>query len=154
MIAADENFSPETMAKGFKAAGLPYVQLKQSSDLIYLQWQKKCSDAGQPVGGLRYFFRINVVNTKTGSIINQAQASSGFPRGDFAHRTIFYPGSAAYYALLGTPNASGVALLLIQHKAQLSIKTISSIAIFEFLDPDGDPVPALLLTIAAFSPPS
>jgi hypothetical protein len=42
----------------------------------------------------------------------------------------FRPGSLEYYALLGSPNGSGIAWFFIQHKAQLGIKTLSDITIF------------------------
>lgn len=41
----------------------------------------------------------------------------------------FRPGSDGYYALLNTPNGFGLAWFLIQHKAQLGIKTVSEITV-------------------------
>jgi hypothetical protein len=40
-------------------------------------------------------------------------------------------GEPNFNALLRTPNGSGVAWLLIDHKAQMGIKTIASISLFQ-----------------------
>lgn len=43
---------------------------------------------------------------------------------------VFYPGSEAFDALLGSPNGNAQAWILINHKAQLGVKTVSSIRIW------------------------
>jgi len=135
LIAADENFNPKTSSPEIEEQGLPYVQRKQWSDLTFLTWQHLCSTAGTDVGGLKYVFQVSISNTETEDMMDEALSRSGATYGDWENRQTWYAGSEEYNALLGTPNSSGVAWLLINHKRQMGIKTIKAISVFESVDP-------------------
>lgn len=86
-------------------AGLPYyVPLQRSSDIIFLQWQQQCADAGVGVGNLNSFFRVAVATASTTGIMNFALSSSLSTLDNWNSRTCFYKGSADYNALIGTPH--------------------------------------------------
>ncbi|KAL4904973.1 hypothetical protein BDW74DRAFT_178540 [Aspergillus multicolor] len=80
-----------------------------------------------------------VTNKETLSVIRRA-IGKGETDGDYSswddfapmdtNRRTFRPGDEAYYALLYTPNGRGIEWMLIQHKAQLGVKTVSEITVF------------------------
>lgn len=78
---------------------------------------------------LKYVFRHNVFNADTRSVIdviNQRNGTSVLERPG----TTYSADSPDGNALIGTPNGSGVAYLLIQHKEQLGHKIICSVTVF------------------------
>jgi hypothetical protein len=110
-----------------------YVPLKQWSDVVFLLWQRI---AGSNARGLQHHIQCPISNEDTRRIMRKAigegdsfsdwDSLSPFQEGG---RT-FRPNSQEYYALLGSPNGFGIAWLLIQHKAQLGVKTVSEITVF------------------------
>ncbi|GFF94221.1 hypothetical protein IFM53868_07470 [Aspergillus udagawae] len=151
LLVADENYSPEKTKPEYKKQGTPYVKLKQWSDVVFLNWQQECSAAGTSVSGLKAVIRFSIANTDAGNII--AQVTGGQTIGGYKNPMVFKPGESNYNALLGTPNGSGVAWLLINHKAQMGVKTIASISLFRSKEPlGGDPVTNMAFEIVGHSP--
>jgi hypothetical protein len=116
MIAGDENYAPEEMDKrnvvGSPTYGLPWVPLSRASDLVFLEWQQQCQNTGASVGSLKSYFRINISGPNSINIMQQVLSRKGATEGDFAHRTTVVFGEPEYYALIGTDNVSGVAIML------------------------------------------
>ncbi|RHZ63559.1 hypothetical protein CDV55_106036 [Aspergillus turcosus] len=151
LLVADENYGPESTAPQFKTQGVPYVLLKQWSDIAFLNWQQQCTAAGASVSNLKAVIRFSIVNTDAGSVI--PQVTGGQTIGGYKNPMVFQPGDPNFNALLGTPNASGVAWLLINHKAQMGIKTIASISLFRSKDPlGGGSVTNMAFEIVDYSP--
>ncbi|KAF7173943.1 hypothetical protein CNMCM5623_006162 [Aspergillus felis] len=151
LLVADENFGPEKTAPKIGEDGLPYVKLKQWSDVAFLNWQQECSATGASVSNLKAVIRFSISNTDSGNII--AQVTGGETIGGGKKPMVFEAGNSNFNALLGTPNGSGVAWLLINHKAQMGLKTIASISLFRSNDPlGGDPVTNMGFEIVEYSP--
>jgi hypothetical protein len=99
--------------------------LKFWSDVVYLQWKMHSS----PESTLKYVLRHNIMNPVTASIVEAINIAN-------STTTLEWPGtsyaatSEEGQALLGTPNGSGVAYLLVQHKQELGRKTIEKITVF------------------------
>ncbi|GIC85867.1 uncharacterized protein Aud_001707 [Aspergillus udagawae] len=106
LLIADENCSPEAISKHFKEQGLPYVKLKQWSDVVFLNWQQECSAAGTSLSGLQAVIRLHCEHRR-GDVI--AQVTGGQTIGGYKNPIVFEPGESNFNALLGTPNGSGVA---------------------------------------------
>ncbi|PWY87094.1 hypothetical protein BO94DRAFT_546336 [Aspergillus sclerotioniger CBS 115572] len=135
LIIADENYGPRNNKK-IAEDGQPYVKLQQWSDVVYLNWENQ---AGSDVSELKAVIRFSISNLGAQAVMNTV--TGGAVIGGYKSPMKFESGSANYNALLGTPNGSGVAWLLINHKAQLGIKTIKSISLFRSKEPlGGDPV--------------
>ncbi|KAL6229447.1 hypothetical protein BDW75DRAFT_245721 [Aspergillus navahoensis] len=136
LIVADTNSSPRAEKKDWPAEDLP--PLRQWSDVIFLLWQRI---AGSNVQGLQHHIQFSIANEDTVRIMQNAvgedETFSDWEKFQPLRGggITFRPGSLEYYALLGSPNGFGIAWFLIQHKAQLGIKTVSEITIF---GADGD----------------
>ncbi|KAL3464834.1 hypothetical protein BJX64DRAFT_286022 [Aspergillus heterothallicus] len=131
LLVADYNSSPK--AENPSWPDDKFVPLKQWSDVIFLLWEHI---AGSNARDLRHHIQCAVANEVTAGIMRKAiGVDDTFSEWDSLSplheggRT-FRPGSDAYYALLNTPNGFGIAWFLIQHKAQLGIKTVSEITVF------------------------
>ncbi|KAJ5714584.1 uncharacterized protein N7483_011765 [Penicillium malachiteum] len=150
LIVADENFSPQSRAPEFVAKGYPYVKLKQWSDVVFLDWQNQCSTNDGDITNLNYFIRFSIANLDAGSVIGEV--TGGATIGGYKTPMKFNAGSDEFNALLGTPNGSGVAWFLINHKAQLGTKTLASISLFRSKDPlGGDPVTNMAFEVIDWS---
>ncbi|KAF1920756.1 hypothetical protein BDU57DRAFT_429785, partial [Ampelomyces quisqualis] len=127
IIVAVDNLSPTeaNRAEGLKAESIP--DLKNWSDVAFLQWKSRASETFD----LKYVIRYNVLNFQTNFVVEAI---------NFAHNydatTVSWPGhsydagSQEGQALLGTPNGSSVAHMLIQHKHELGHKTIEKVTVF------------------------
>ena len=135
MLVADENYGPSASDPKIGEDGQPYVLLRQWSDVAWLNWQHECSVAGTDVSGLKAVIRFSISNTDAEGVI--ATVTNGATIGGYKNPMTFEAGSDNFNALLGTPNGSGVAWLLINHKAQMGPKTLSSISLFRSKDPLG-----------------
>ncbi|KAK4500413.1 hypothetical protein PRZ48_008602 [Zasmidium cellare] len=134
-IIAYRNYGPAKYAsldKGWGDAPLP--GLKQWSDVVYLSW----ADITTPEErrGLKYVVRSSVQNQDTLDVVERALKKSGISSG----RAPAWPGYTfkpegrdlrPFQAVLGTPNASGVAWLLAQHREDLGNKTITAIRVWD-----------------------
>jgi hypothetical protein len=110
-----------------------YVPLRQWSDVVFLLWQHV---AGSNARSLQHHIQCPISNDDTRTIMRKAigEDDSFSDWDDLSPlqeggRT-FRPNSQEYYALLGSPNGFGIAWLLVQHKAQLGVKTVSEITVF------------------------
>ncbi|KAJ5638650.1 hypothetical protein N7528_001040 [Penicillium herquei] len=148
LIVADENFSPKSRAPEFEGKDIPYVKLRQWSDVVFLDWQNQCSKTQEDksvghgdITNSNYFirFKFSIVNGDAEEVIGYV--TKGQTIGGYNNPMVFNAGEDNFNALLGTPNGGGVAWFLINHKAQLGIKTLASISLFRSKDPlGGDPV--------------
>ncbi|KAJ5901621.1 hypothetical protein N7495_002149 [Penicillium taxi] len=129
-IVADNTNSPEYAASICPVDNL--VKLRKWSDVTYLEWQNLCNKAGTSVDSLKYLIRSLIQNQLTASIIAQALGEeSDFDEWkNYEDGVTFEHGSEKFNALLGTPNGSGSAWILIQHKSQLGLKRISKIKVY------------------------
>ncbi|KAH7400638.1 hypothetical protein DE146DRAFT_755098 [Phaeosphaeria sp. MPI-PUGE-AT-0046c] len=95
------------------------------SDVAFLQWSLRTELKFE----LRYVLRYFVCNRATRDVIEGINPKH-------LHLDLPWPGvtylatSEEGHALIGTPNGSGVAYLLIQHKSKLGHKIIESITVF------------------------
>lgn len=146
LIIADENYGPRNNKK-IAQDGQPYVKLAQWSDVVYLNW---ANQAGSDVSGLKAVIRFSISNTGAQAIMDTVTGGATIP--GYKNPMKFESGTDNYNALLGTPNGSGVAWLLINHKSQLGIKTIKSISLFRSKEPlGGDPVTNMAFEIEDWS---
>jgi len=97
--------------------------LKHWSDMAFLAWTDPAADLGESEGDLRYVLRWTITNKDTINVANQVVANYQKENQIFGGKRILkWPGitfkadSEEAQALLETPNGSGVAWLLIQHK--------------------------------------
>ncbi|KAJ5159934.1 uncharacterized protein N7482_006938 [Penicillium canariense] len=94
------------------------------SDLIYMAW---ASQAGTDLTSLQYVVQLNVVNVGSRLAMNMAMQARN---NDWSEPEIFTQGSTEFNALPGSPNGNPQAWLLINHKADLGIKTVYSIMLW------------------------
>lgn len=130
VLIADSNFSPRHAGR---LEGLPVTDLQPLqhwSDVAFLQYMSSCPEPTSQPLTLKYVFRATIQNVPTYSILNKILTKHN--RG--AYET--WPGmtfgidSEEAREILGTPNGSGVAWLLIQHTEQLSCRQIEKVTIF------------------------
>ncbi|KAJ4378190.1 hypothetical protein N0V83_001024 [Neocucurbitaria cava] len=125
IIVALNNESPSETAHHCGLQGVPSPDLRFWSDVAYLQWSLRASDTSD----LKYVLRHNVVNEFTRSILNIITLKNQILIEEWPGRT-YDVTSEEGQTLLGTPNGSGVAFLLIQHKKQLGHKAVGKITVF------------------------
>lgn len=121
---ADVNVSPQNMSPNLEA----YPDLKQWSDLVFLQWQQ---EAGGNTQNLRYIIRAHVVNPDTQDIVFQALSRAGHTQlPSWNDRVTFQMNTDEGKAILGTPNGAGCGYLVAQHKTQLGVKRIRDVVVW------------------------
>ncbi|GAQ06042.1 hypothetical protein ALT_3363 [Aspergillus lentulus] len=131
LLVADEDYSPEHTT----------LELKKSST----------PNAVRQVSNLKAVIHFSIANTNTGNII--AQATGGQTISGYKNPMVFKGGESNFNTLLRSPNGSGVAWLLINHKAQMGVKTIASISLFRSKEAlDDDPVTNMAFEIVGHSP--
>jgi hypothetical protein len=129
VIMANNNQSPSQAVVRDNGVILP--DLQHWSDVVYLKWLSL--DPALKSRSLHYVLRDNLGNGHTLAVINRVLDAHA----PFGKECPTWPGlttdmdSKEGMALLGTPNGSGVAWLLIQHKAecQLGHKTVKRITL-------------------------
>ncbi|KAJ5715989.1 uncharacterized protein N7483_013170 [Penicillium malachiteum] len=97
------------------------LTVSKSSDVMYIEWASQAED----VTTLQYVIQLDVVNLGSRSVMNTVMQDN-----DWSTPTFFYQGSTEFDALLGTPNGNPQAWILINHKAELGVKTVYSIMIW------------------------
>lgn len=97
------------------------------SDVIYIEWASQASAAGTDVATLQYVIQLNVVNVGSRLAMNMAMQARN---NDWSSPEVFTQGSTEFNALLGSPNGNPQAWLLINHKADLGVKTVYSITVW------------------------
>lgn len=101
-----------------------FPELQKVSDVVFLQWQ---AVAGNYLPRINCIISYSITNRETPAAISRALGNSPYA---------YWPGSTYTMdteegqALLGTPNGAGVGFMLSRHKAQLGIKTVSSVSVF------------------------
>jgi hypothetical protein len=125
LIVAVDNYSPtaSSIADGLDISRVP--ALKFWSDAAFLQWKLCATETSK----LQYVLRYNVMNEATNFVVDSINAANGTEMA--AWPGVAYDAeSEEGRALLGTPNGSGVAFMLIQHKEQLGRKKIGKVTVF------------------------
>jgi hypothetical protein len=126
IIVAYDNLSPTEAYRAQDRHDFTVPDLKFWSDVAFLQWKLHASEKSE----LKYVLRYNVLNSVTNFIIEAvgyANDCEMLPWPGVSYGTNSEEGQA----LLGTPNGSSVAYMLIQHKHQLGHKTVDKITVFE-----------------------
>ncbi|RFU33648.1 hypothetical protein B7463_g2679, partial [Scytalidium lignicola] len=143
VIVADDNLSP---TKTEAAESGPVVPLHQWSDVVFLQWNHI---AASNVGNLKYIFRALITNEDTKSMVDEAFQRKGETIGAWEDRVVFGMDTEEGQAILGSPNGSGVAWILINHKDNnlLGIKTIQSVTVWQVDSDSPNPGLAMYFTI-------
>ncbi|KAF2852926.1 hypothetical protein T440DRAFT_553262 [Plenodomus tracheiphilus IPT5] len=125
MIIAYDNVSPTSISKKVPKPDFDLPDLKQWSDIAYLQWKLQAPDPTK----LKYVIRYQINNAETNTIADMVNFEQDTELQAWPGRT-YDVKSQVGEALLGSPNGSGVAYLLAQHKEQLGHKTVSRITMF------------------------
>ncbi|KAK5122394.1 hypothetical protein LTR85_003978 [Meristemomyces frigidus] len=129
--------------------------LKQWSDVVFLEYQSECQAQGQPIDRLQYFFRYQTQDPRTEYVVD-ACLDPAQDRPDeydeapaFGSRRVYTMDTEEGKALLASPNGSGVAWFLIQHRQQLGHKRVRSVSVFREDVREGVPYagPTLLFEI-------
>ena len=126
MLIADGNLTvPAAVMLDDELTKLPL--LHYWSDIAFLQYLSTFpSPPPQPLP-LNYVLRLGIMNHETCQVLVNIYG---------LHECCLWPGltfdieSEEGQAILGTPNGSGVAWMLIQHKAQLGEKKIKKVTVF------------------------
>ncbi|KAF9885830.1 hypothetical protein FE257_012302 [Aspergillus nanangensis] len=129
-ISAEDNESP------WYASGKRYTPpLSKLSDVYYLFWKELSTNKN--VKNLKYFFRHHVINTQSKRIALEV-AGGAIPE---------WPGVSYDMstdqgkAILGTPNGSGVAFFLINHKPELGVRVPTKVTLFKTIGRDANGQP-------------
>jgi hypothetical protein len=94
---------------------------------VFLSWQEA---AGDKVKNLKYIFRHQVVNLETIAVIKEVLEKRGEEQKPWPGVQISMTERDAW-AILGSPNGRGAAWMLLQHKRQLGMKSISAVTIYK-----------------------
>ncbi|KAJ4857103.1 hypothetical protein T069G_08000 [Trichoderma breve] len=140
VIIADNNYSVDAAIKEW---GLDpdeiTTHIRRWSDAAWMQWVKACNDADfDDVSNVKYIFRATVVNPSSLDLLFQAlrekysDSPTIPPIGVWKNRLTLdvAENPRQFYAVLGSPNGSGVAYLLMTHKGALGVKTVNKVDIF------------------------
>ena len=136
LLIAARNHSPSSQVAETKLDGSPLPELQHWSDMAYLQWTDPRLQTLP--GDLKDVIRSRIENETTIAVIERIIAGRGYREG-FKTPGCYYPDAAGLSwgmeteeakALLGTPNGSGVARLLVQHKRQFGWKVVESVTLF------------------------
>jgi len=125
IIVAYDNYSPRAAAAGSARTDAIIPDLKYWSDVAFLQWKSRASKGEE----LKYVLRYQVMNHSASYMVEAINFANGDETVDWPGTT--YDGASEEgRALLGTPNGSSVAWLLIQHKEFLGHKVVDKITVF------------------------
>ncbi|KAL6812361.1 hypothetical protein J3E69DRAFT_376188 [Trichoderma sp. SZMC 28015] len=140
VIIADNNFSVDAAIKQDKLdAAKITTHVRRWSDAAWMQWVKACNDAKfNDVSNVKYIFRASVENPTSLDLLFQAlrekysDSPTVPPIGVWNNRLTLDVDhdSRQFFAVLGSPNGSGVAYLLMTHKGALGVKTVNKVDIF------------------------
>ncbi|KAJ5605638.1 hypothetical protein N7510_008419 [Penicillium lagena] len=129
------------------------IKLEKWSDVTFLQWKQSCAQKKKPITDLKYVLQSSITNVDTVAILREAL---GEPKDfhewrDYADKSKFKTfdatsNTAAFDALLRTPNVQGTAFMLIQHKDDFGGPwKVSSITVFGQLN--GNWKPGLIIEV-------
>jgi len=130
VLLAYENYGPRYMRHFFFGHDRysPLPKLQHWSDIAYLQWCEAAQRCSEPPA-LQFVIRYSVRNETTNLIVNRALRDVG-RQGEPWPGVVFTMDTDQGRAILGSPNGSGVARLLSQHKVQFFQKTVSEVRVF------------------------
>lgn len=120
----EENFSPANSYQWRTSAPSERPTLWHLSDMYFLIWHKLFQDAGLPTTAPKWIVRDHVVNSEARKVIDHLDIGE-WPG------SIYTPDQDEFKALLATPNGSGVAWLLLQHKDIFGVKTVKTIRVYQ-----------------------
>ncbi|EUC44805.1 hypothetical protein COCMIDRAFT_5938 [Bipolaris oryzae ATCC 44560] len=135
MIVAVDNESPsqillrEGCEKGGKGRGGALPELRYWSDVVFLQWQIIAGGNAN----LRFVVRLGITNAATLDILGRVLRKDGVvdeERTVGLERNVVWrvqEDEESVAAILGTPNGSGVARLLMHHKRELGHKVVEEV---------------------------
>ncbi|KAL4869553.1 hypothetical protein BDV12DRAFT_196179 [Aspergillus spectabilis] len=118
--------SAEDNANAMYQAGVPGPEPRRLSDIYYLIW-KQIAKISKELRNIKYFIRFHVINTQSKTVALKACDNDVpfWPGKDFDMST------TEGKALLGSPNGSGVAYFLINHKQDLGVKVVKKVTVFK-----------------------
>ncbi|KAH3960575.1 hypothetical protein HBH70_159730 [Parastagonospora nodorum] len=159
MIVATNNHAPRVLPGTENPPPLPI--LRHWSDVAFLQWCLLPS-FGLSIPPLNYVLRAGIENQDTIAVISSVLGYSAavYSIDDGPQVRMAWPGRTIpmdnldAVALIGTPNGSGVAWLLAQHKAELGHLVVKQVSIFFTVDDGGLEKPNLLFWIEEVVRPS
>ncbi|EDU43951.1 conserved hypothetical protein [Pyrenophora tritici-repentis Pt-1C-BFP] len=106
------------------------------SDIAFLAWTEPVADEEKRGGDLNYVLRWTITNRDTVVVTSKLLTDYRAEEEEDEEWVPVWPGisfdadSEQAHALLGTPNGSGVAWLLVQHKRQLGHKVVKKVTLF------------------------
>ncbi|KAJ4377931.1 hypothetical protein N0V83_000761 [Neocucurbitaria cava] len=100
------------------------------SDIAFLQHIASNPNPTIPPATLKYIVRLTIQNVPTYTILSKILMKHGLTQWDTWPGITFDIDSEEGRAILGTPNGSGTAWLLIQHKKQLGDRKIEKVTLF------------------------
>lgn len=135
LFIANQNYGPEYMRQqlGITAAEAPTPPMSRFSDFAFLQWDEVCraSSNCQPI---KYFLRHHVVYEPSFDVARQALRNRNLATiPTWANRETFTPDDEdddGFFGILAGAHGSGAAYFLLQHKAQLGLRKVSSITVW------------------------
>ncbi|UPL00301.1 hypothetical protein LCI18_011235 [Fusarium solani-melongenae] len=121
----------------------PTTHIQKWSDVAWIQWTQACEWYNGDVANVRYIIRSWITNHFTLSIVFQALINKdkrdgrGKIIGRWADRITLTvrDNPDEFHAILGSPNGSGSAYFLINHKQRMGVKIINKVDIFVPLIP-------------------
>jgi len=132
LLIASHNHSPAFMLAESETSDCSLPQLRHWSDIAYLQWTDPRLHPS-PSTLPRYVIRLHISNADTLAVIDRILA-------DYREEHRYWVPDAAGLswdveteeakALLGTPNGSGVAWMLVQRKGELGGKVVENVTLF------------------------
>jgi hypothetical protein len=114
-----------------KAGVIPMPDLKQMSDVTFLNWKRLAGSADR-IASLKYIISYHVVTPNTRGIVAELERLIEEPIPDYPG--VDFPISDADdkgLAILGTPQGAAVGYFLIQHKDALPQKTVSKVRVWK-----------------------
>ncbi|KAK4543392.1 hypothetical protein LTR36_005535 [Oleoguttula mirabilis] len=154
VIFARSIYGPRTggLRQNPPVTGSAVVPLSQWSDVTYLEWNYLSLNLPSTRQGLRAIVQSDIGNANTNSLIAKTLSAAGTSLTNYSGRTFSIDVGAElnfFAALLATPNASGTAWLLLQHRAQLGWKQINYIQVYCVFCGDDDEETYMIIGIRA-----
>ncbi|KAK2762134.1 hypothetical protein FQN54_001141 [Arachnomyces sp. PD_36] len=129
-ISAEDNESP------WEASGRTHTPpLSKLSDMYFLFW--KMLAKGKDIRNIKYFFRHHVINSHSKKIALEVTGGSIPEWPGVSYDMSTKEGKA----ILGTPNGSGVAFFLLNHKPELGVRVPTKVTVFKTIGRDSDGQP-------------
>jgi hypothetical protein len=106
--------------------------LNRLSDVLFLNWKRLAGSDPNRIAGLKYVLHYYVTNRDTKAVISEIESRSLTRIKNWPGRVFpITKSNKNGLALLGTPNGSGIAYFLFQHKDYFPEKTISKVRVWK-----------------------